>query len=214
MERLIWLKRESGAPMSESYGSARLLRPLPSIRSLTRDVLADYDSRGGLRRFWLNEIIAHGGLGRLKEEDLYDHVRNWKVPLKYLKDPSIVSGDPFAPNAILVITPRSFEVSLELASLVCVSVHPERIIVLLPKKGLLWAVMRIDSKKNEGITIIRDVVPRVRPVRLDDCIRVGRKFDCGFISHFAEPGVDADKWRTERVYRNPAPTYDPFLKGF
>ena len=190
MERLIWLKDgKSGRPRNEPYLAARSLKPLPSIRLLTRNVLEDYDSRGGYRGFWLNEFVAHGEIGRLEKKDLHDHSGSWgwKVPLSYFTDPSVVSSDPFAPNAVFVITPKSFEGHI---------VHPEKIIVFTPlkkgKKGLLGIVVTLGRSK---ITIVRGVLPCVRPARLDDCIRVQHTFDCGFVSYFAEPGVDAGKWR-------------------
>jgi hypothetical protein len=211
MGRLIWLIGKAERPRTESYLAARsLAAPLPSMRLLTRDVLADYDSRGGYRGFWLDEVIAHGGLGRIEKKDLFDHSDpwGWKVTLSCLKDPSIVSSDPFAPNAVLVITPKSFEPVPGGYTVV----HPEKISVLMPrKKGLLSVVVKPEGQKKGGIVIVRGVLPCVRPARMDYCIRVEHAFDCGFVSYFAEPGVDADFWRIKGVPRNPAPTYDPFI---
>jgi hypothetical protein len=178
------------------------------MRSLTRDVLADYDSRGGFRGFWLDEVIAHGELGSHQKKDIFDHSWKWKVALEYLKNPSIVSSDPFAPNAVLAITPKS----LEQDNAGYTIVHPERISVLVPKKkkGLLWVVAKLEGQKKGGITIVRGMLPCVRPARMDYCIRVEHAFDCGFVSYFAEPGVDADLWHIKAAPRNLVPSYDPF----
>jgi hypothetical protein len=157
---------------------------LPRMEFCTKDVLADYHSNGGTSPFWLDEIVAHGSRswrkGVLLKNDLEDYSFCWKVPFSCLKNPSVTLGDAFAPGAILLITPESFEVSRK-----TVVVHPQTISVHICTEARIVSVGL--GKNVFGIDTLDCSVPCVRPARMEQNFYVSlpkRRFSGSHIAHF------------------------------
>lgn len=192
MQRLVPLKNEISNQRYASYLKARqMVRDkggLPRMAFCSKDVLDDYRTSDGKLPFWVNEIVAHGSHRWSKGAELMggleDYYFGWKVPFSYLKDPSIISGDAFAPGAVLIISPREFEVTRK-----TVIVHPQAI-----------AVSIADSPKNlitvklggTVIHIMDSMVPCVRPARmeLNGCVSLPRtRFSGTHIAHMQEADI-------------------------
>ncbi len=141
---------------------------LPRMSFCSKNVLEDYCASGGTFPFWLGDVVAHCSRSWRKGashmmNDLEDYSIGWKVPLSYLKDPSIILGDAFAPDAVLVIAPGEFEVTRK-----TVVVHPQRIIVCIADFGARMTTIAFCGKGTaSGIHIIGSVVPCVRPAMME-----------------------------------------------
>jgi|GEM_PF-6939722 len=176
MQRLVPLNNEISNQRHATYLRARQMVKskggLPRMAFCTKDVLADYRASKGKLPFWVEEIVAHGSSSwsrnALLKNDLEDYSFGWKVPFSYLKNPSVTLGDAFAPGAVLVITPKLFEVGRKM-----VVVHPQTISVSVADSGTRPITVKAD---NTVIHIMDSMVPCVRPARMEmhGCVSLPR----------------------------------------
>jgi hypothetical protein len=176
MQRLVPLRNEVSNQRYGTYLSARQMLKskggLPRMAFCSKGVLDDYCDSGGALPFWLNEIVAHGSHRWSKGAELMggleDYSFGWKVPFSYLKDPSIIFGDAFAPGAVLIIAPKMLEIGRKK-----VIVHPQTIAVSIVESGKSLITVKLGGVT---IRIMGSMVPCVRPARmeLNGCVSLPR----------------------------------------